>query len=485
MRTKETKTCTDCHVSRDNDNNAWMAQLLLQGTNVVNFIGHYAYVGEGRNGLEAVAVTEHDEPQAVIGSYLQKLAYPENYAARHQKTGALIEAYGHEGNVLSLQLRGEYLYTAKGRDGIEVFDVANIDNKGFAERITSAPVSPIGQRFYVKTKDARWIAAPTTLAIDPARRHNQVNEERAIHPLYGYLYVADAEEGLILINAATLLDGDPRNNFLKRALTFNPDGILNGANFVVTAGNYAYVSCDRGIVIISLEDPLKPKVISRLSLQGAGHIAIQFRYAIVCDHEGLKVIDVTDIAKPVIKASVPPFSDPRDIYLARTYAYVAAGKQGLVVVDLEKPESPGKPQYFDAGGKINDAYAVKLGMTNASLFAYVADGKNGLRVLQMTSPEKTAGLWGFSPQPQPELIATYKTKGEALALSKGLDRDRAVDESGNQLAVFGRRGAGPLPLEQMQRLYLRNGQLYTVTNEAPAPAAPPPPSSTALDRRKQ
>ena len=483
VRTRETKTCTDCHISRENDNNAWMAQLLLQGTNFVNFIGRYAYVGEGRNGLAAVAVTEHDEPQAVIGSYLHKLAYPENYL-RHQKKKELTEAYGHGGNILSLQLRGEYLYTAKGRDGIEVYDVANVDNKGFAERIITAPASPVGQRFYLKTKDARWIAAPATLAVDPARRHNAENEERPIHPLYAYLYVADAQEGLILINAATLLDGDPRNNFLRRALTFNPQGMLNGANFVVTEGNYAYVSCDRGIVIVGLDDPLHPQVVSRVALNAPGHLAFQFRYAFACDREGLKVIDVTDIKRPVIKASVA-IRDARDVYVARTYAYVAAGKQGLAIVDVERPEAPGQPQNFDAGGQINDAYAVKLGMTNASLFAYVADGKNGLRVLQMTSPDRTSGLWGFSPQPNPELIATYKTKGEAIAISKGLDRDRAVDESGNQLAVFGRRGAGPLPLERMQRLYLRNGKLYTVTNEPPRSALAAVPSVAAKVKREK
>jgi len=38
-------------------------------------------------------------------------------------------------------------------------------------------------------------------------------------------------------------------------------------------------------------------------------------------------------------------------------------------------------------------------------------------------------------------------------LSKGLDRDRAVDESGNQLAVFGRRGARPFRLDEMQKLF--------------------------------
>src|SRR5207245_8197260 len=129
-----------------------------------------------------------------------------------------------------------YLYAAKGRDGVEVYDVANIDNKGFAERMVTAPVSPLGQRFSVKTKDARWISSPTTLAVDPARRRSPENEEQPIHPLYAYLYVADAEEGLILINAATLLDGDPRNNFLKRDVVFTPDGALKGANHVVTAG---------------------------------------------------------------------------------------------------------------------------------------------------------------------------------------------------------------------------------------------------------
>src|SRR5207253_2478596 len=137
-------------------------------------------------------------------SYLHKLAFPENFA-RFEKTRRLSEAYEHGGNVLSLQQRGEYLYTAKGKDGVEVYDIANVDNKAFAERIVSAPVSPLGQRFAVKTKDARYIASPSTLAIDPARTHNPENEEQPVHPLYRYLYVADAQEGLILIDAATLL----------------------------------------------------------------------------------------------------------------------------------------------------------------------------------------------------------------------------------------------------------------------------------------
>jgi hypothetical protein len=101
-------------------------------------------------------------------------------------------------------------------------------------------------------------------------------------------------------------------------------------------------------------------------------------------------------------------------------------------------------------------------MTNVSLLAYIADGHNGLRVVQLTSPESVPGNFGFSPRPNPELIATKHTHGPALAISKGLDRDRAVDESGNQLTVFGRRGARPLNFIEMLRMYMIDGKMFTV-----------------------
>jgi hypothetical protein len=48
-----------------------------------------------------------------------------------------------------------------------------------------------------------------------------------------------------------------------------------------------------------------------------------------------------------------------------------------------------------------------------------------------------------------------------------LDRDRAVDESGNQLAVFDRLGARPFTLQEMQKLYLRDSKVYTVVDTPP------------------
>ena len=101
--------------------------------------------------------------------------------------------------MLDVQVRGEYAYAAMGADGFRVFDVANIDNKGFSERMVTAPVSPLGQRLYVKTKYATAVATPTTLAVDPLRAHDPANEEQKIHPMYGFLYVTDKYEGLVVV----------------------------------------------------------------------------------------------------------------------------------------------------------------------------------------------------------------------------------------------------------------------------------------------
>lgn len=469
VRKTETKACTDCHLSSKNDNNAWMAQLLLLGTNAVNFVGKYAYVAAGEGGVEAVEVTETDEPQAVIGSYLHSLAYPRWYKEHLERQRRLEMSYTHGGSVLSLQLRGEYLYAACGSGGFRVYDVANIDNKGYSERIVTAPVSPLGQGAYVATTNATAVALPTTMPIDTRRVHRPENQEQwPIHPLYSYAYITDAKEGLILVDVMTLSDGDPRNNFLRRALTFNPGGALDGAVNLTVAGNYVYVCCARGVVVVDISEPLKPVITAEIgapAIRDARAVAVQFRYAFVCDGEGVKVLDITAPEKPVAVKKTLPLAGAQDIYIARTYAYVAAGRQGLAIIDAENPENLVLEKLYSAGGVIDDARGVKVGATNASFFAYVADGKNGLRVIQLTSPKDTPGHLGFSAAPTPALIATRPTKGPALAVSKGMDRDRAVDESGNQVSVFGRLGSRPFTLEEMRRLYMKNGKIWTVTDE--------------------
>jgi hypothetical protein len=467
VRSNETKDCKDCHISKANDNNAIMAQLLLLGTNFVNFMGHYTWLATGTSGIEAVQVTEWDEPQAVIGSYLHRYAYPDFYQKHQENRLQLQESHRHhgvDGDTRSVQMRGEYLYTAAGSDGFRVYDIANIANKGFSERIITSPVSPLGQDTHVATTDATGVALPTNMPVAPFKEQLPENKETPLHPIYHYAFISDRVEGLVVVNVDTLQDGEPRNNFLKREITWNESGVLTGARFITLAGARAFIGTHDRIVVLDLDNPLSPRVEASWPAKDPTGIAIQFRYAFATDGDGFHVVDITDASNPrIISNASIHLGDARGVYVARTFAYVAAGRDGVVIVDVERPEVPKVYMRYSDNGLINDTNDIKVASTNASLFAYVADGKNGLVILQLTDPERVPGFYGFSPPVKPAVIARKQTDGPALSISKPLDRDRAVDETGHQVSVFGRLGSRPFNLEEMRKMFLtENGKVWSV-----------------------
>lgn len=498
-RRVETKTCADCHVSENNDNNAIMAQLLLQGTNFVNFLGYNAWVG-AEAGIHAVTVTEWEEPQAVIGSYLHQYAYPDWYKDHLNNNRVLQKAYTHSGSKTGcLQLRGEYLYAAEGTRGMQAYDAANIANKGFSQRFITAPFSKLGHNTTIPSKNATCVALPTNQPIHPDRQKKvaahfnlreaesqalpndaavknlmlNANQEQPFFDIYNYAFITDAEEGLILVDVNTLADGEPRNNFFKRMVfsngqnAWNENGILKGAKHITIGGFYLYIAADAGLVILNMEDTASPKVVKVIAMEGVRASALQFKYLFVTDQHGFRVIELGDMSNPqLLKDVIIPLKNAKRIYVARTYAYVAGGAEGLVIINVEKAAAPKVYQKYTANGQLNDVRDVVVATTNASLIGYVADGKNGLKVLQLTSPDSQPKFYGFSPEPHPELIASYPTSSPAISLSKGLDRDRGVDETGGQMAVFGRIGSRPFNLKEMNKLHLdKNGKTWTVTDQ--------------------
>src|SRR5208283_4928618 len=110
---------------------------------------------------------------------------------------------------------------------------------------------------------------------------------------------------------------------------------------------------------------LQPRVTAEIGapdLDAPQGVAVQFRYAFIADRQGLKVLDVTDLAHPrVVPGALASIGDARNVTVSRTYAYVSAGKNGVAIVNVEQPEHPRLDQMFTAGGELNDVNDVKIG----------------------------------------------------------------------------------------------------------------------------
>ena len=179
----------------------------------------------------------------------------------------------------------------------------------------------------------------------------------------------------------TLLDGNPSNNFIGRAATFNPGGALTGARRITIAGTYAYILCDRGLVVVrprqstgARESPPK-SALPRWWTRRASRCSSATRSSWIA--QGLKVLDVTQLDQPRLFAgALVPLADARNVYVARTYAYVAGGKPGAGDRQRRAARAAApRPQMFTADGAINDLRDVKIGAVDASVFAYLADGQ--------------------------------------------------------------------------------------------------------------
>ena len=462
---------------KNNDNNAIMAQLLMQGTNYVNFIGRYCWVAAGEHGLygrrrhrAGRAAGRHRQhaaragvPRALRGARRARPragARPRASRARHRRAAAAAAA--RKPRCSHVQARGEYLYAACGEGGLRVFDIAFIDDKGFSERITTAPVSPLGQQFYVPTKyaDARRRADDDRARPDAHARARRTTSQ-TVHPLYGYIYVADKYEGLILVGAGTLLDGNPleqlpraradvqpgrharrraarhdRRHLRLRLLRRGPGGRVDS-----TTRSSRSVTASSATTFLKQPDGRAGAVPLRLRLRRGG------RQGARRHRPGQAACRCATLRMPEAPQHLPG----PDLRLRRRRQAGAGDPR-----HRRTPRRRSIDQVYNADGCINDLHDVKLGITYVSEFAYLADGKNGLRVVQLTSPE-TPGNDGFSPRPTPRLIATYKIPkgGDALAVAEGArPRPGRGRDAATRSRVFGRVGARPLNVEEQRRMYL-------------------------------
>ena len=119
------------------------------------------------------------------------------------------------------------------------------------------------------------------------------------------------------------------------------------ATALAVRDNYAYIVWNDGIEtwlsILDVTDPHSPAIRSHTRCPGGDGeaIVVQDKLALIANGPaGLLVLDVSDAADPLRVQSVPTAGTARGLVVRGTYAYVAAGTEGVEIVDLAAPSKP-------------------------------------------------------------------------------------------------------------------------------------------------
>ena len=128
--------------------------------------------------------------------------------------------------------------------------------------------------------------------------------------------------------------------------------------------------------------PAEPAVSRVVSQLGGSITAVAIAGARVVVGQGprLRVVDVSDVAAPRVVAELPPFTDTiTSLVFDGRYAYVAAGRAGLRIVDLSVPTAP-----VEVGSVAAAAPAADVAV--AGHHAYVAARDAGIWVIDVAHP---------------------------------------------------------------------------------------------------
>jgi hypothetical protein len=185
------------------------------------------------------------------------------------------------------------------------------------------------------------------------------------------------------------------------------------------AGSTALVAAD-GLYVVDVSDPARLLVRARLAVVARGVVMGGSRAVVIGD--ALHVVDLASPGAPRIVGTLDVAGDALVVDDEAERAYVAAGLDGVMLVDLADPATP------SVLGRFEDTYAT--GVAAAGGFAFVADPDAGVRVLD----------WRDAATPIE--VATFPAPADTCSGSRVCPYTKMVTLVGSRLFVGYERGEG-------------------------------------------
>jgi hypothetical protein len=166
---------------------------------------------------------------------------------------------------------------------------------------------------------------------------------------------------------------------------------------VAVQGNYAYIGEGPGLTVLDISDLAKPRLLGRTVpiSENLRDIAISDNIAYVAaGMDGLRIINVTDPSNPLEIGSYNTPSEADSVVVAGKYAYVTCSYEGLRIIDIADPTTPKEIGFFKKGPYAEYYYDVFVVGNHAYLA--VTDGLHIIDITNPTDPVEIGFFEGWS-----------------------------------------------------------------------------------------
>jgi hypothetical protein len=177
---------------------------------------------------------------------------------------------------------------------------------------------------------------------------------------------------------------------------------------------YVYIAGRYWFIVEDVSWPQYPSYARRFATSGNVRdleIVDSLAY-LAAEQVGLLIYNLNHPDSTVLIGEIDTPSNARSVFVMDGYAYIADGNDGLVIIDARDPVNPVLAGQYDTPGYAQGIH-VQEGL------AYVADGSEGLQVIDVSDPA--------SPKPFGTLKTTYaynlKIIGDTIYL---VDRDQGL-----------------------------------------------------------
>jgi len=210
-----------------------------------------------------------------------------------------------------------------------------------------------------------------------------------------YAYIADGTDGLWIADISDIYNPVLVSNCDTPG--YPSDGVnenYGNAKGIALSDNYAYIANRQsGMHIIDISNPLSPFILnvsydsdgglpSDINSSSGVVLSSDYSYAYVADKTSMLVLHISGPDQPELTGKWDSSEYAGKLVVDDNYAYVADGNDGLQIIDITNPASPGEV------GACNTYYArgIDLLTIDSSTYACIADSDEGLKIIDITTP---------------------------------------------------------------------------------------------------